>query len=142
MSDLFKLCCWVRGQPPENVIQMDISPTATVGTLRRLLKEAGELYGPPSTLRLYKLRDFVPTPFKKNLNGVILSEHGKLLDATDELSQVFLAPPPKRYLHIIVGTWRRRSKLALTIDSCLFRFTIPDNLLLVSRCRYLPRIFS
>ncbi|KAF9220860.1 hypothetical protein BS17DRAFT_820387, partial [Gyrodon lividus] len=106
MSDFFELCFWVRGQRANRVALIDISRTATVGTLQKLLKGSEEntfRAVDASALQLYKPRDPVPEPYDENLSSVILSELGEPLSPSHELSEVFTAPPPKRHIHIIVG---------------------------------------
>ncbi|KAI6006172.1 hypothetical protein F5J12DRAFT_684576, partial [Pisolithus orientalis] len=101
----FSLCCWVRGTPVAATFIITISRTETVYTLRDLIKESY-----PNTFRdvdapalqLFKLKNPLRRPYKETLNGVTLSTDGELLDPSDEISEVFAAPPPKRHIHIIV----------------------------------------
>ncbi|KAI5998563.1 hypothetical protein F5J12DRAFT_724822 [Pisolithus orientalis] len=105
MSDDFSLCCWVRGTSVDATFIIKISLTETVDTLRNLVKATRQLDDvPASDLRLFKLKDPLRRPYKETLNGVTLSTDGELLDPSDEISEVFAAPPPKRHIHIIVGT--------------------------------------
>ncbi|KAF9226140.1 hypothetical protein BS17DRAFT_878808, partial [Gyrodon lividus] len=102
MSDVLTLYCWVRGTDIDQLIDIKISRTETVSTLQKLLKESEGIEVPASALRLYKPRDPVPEPYDENISSVILSELGKPLSPSHELSEVFTAPPPKRHIHIIV----------------------------------------
>ncbi|KAF9219930.1 hypothetical protein BS17DRAFT_788291 [Gyrodon lividus] len=85
MSNFFELCYWVRGQPTTRVALIDISRTATISTLQKLLKGSEE-----NTFRA------------QNLGSVILSELGNPFPPSCELSDVFPAPPLEYHLHIIV----------------------------------------
>ena len=56
-----------------------------------------------NTFDLHMPNDPLPRPFNENLSKIILSGHAECLIELEELSEVFLEPPPKRDIHVIVG---------------------------------------
>ncbi|KAF9231852.1 hypothetical protein BU15DRAFT_19257, partial [Melanogaster broomeanus] len=104
-SDVFNLCCWVRGTDVDTSFVITVSRTGTVNALKTLLKESQPNKFrdvDAADLRLYKPRHPVAKPYDENLSSVVLSELGKPLSAWHELSEVFAVPPPTRHIHIIV----------------------------------------
>ena len=102
--DVAMLNCWVRGQATNLIFQVKVPRTEGVTVLEEAIKGKTQMDFPAHTLALYKPKDPVPRPYNENLSGVILSEHGELLDPWDVLSDVFPAPSPAGHIHIIVGT--------------------------------------
>jgi hypothetical protein len=103
MSEMFTLYCWVRGTEIHEYFGLKISPIDTVDTLKTMIKDCQALEMPASALRLYKPSVPLAEPFEASLGNVKLSNLGKPLLSSHEISSVFNEPPPKHYIHLIVG---------------------------------------
>jgi hypothetical protein len=103
MSEMFTLYCWIRGTEIHEYFGVKISRIDTVDTLKTMIKDNQALDIPASALRLYKPNLPVAEPYEASLGSVILSELGKPLLSSHEISSLFNEPPPKHHIHIIVG---------------------------------------
>lgn len=107
--DTLALTCWVRSGNDKPTFLITISKTCTVQDFQDAIKNKNKnaaAFRDVDALHLvlYKPKDPVPRPYKENLRKFILSDHAERLEGPDELSEVFLAPPPKHMIHVIVGT--------------------------------------
>ncbi|KAI5991047.1 hypothetical protein F5J12DRAFT_774053 [Pisolithus orientalis] len=90
MSDGFSLCCWVRGTSVAATFIITISRTATVYTLRDLIKESASLEVPAPALQLFKLKNPLRRPYKETLNGSLNTNNdGTLLNGRQKISACF-----------------------------------------------------
>ncbi|KAF8547259.1 hypothetical protein OG21DRAFT_1490380 [Imleria badia] len=98
------LNCWIRGRPSKVVIQVKISSTETVATLKEAVKNKKPtvFHVDADTISLYKPTDFVPRPYEENLGNIILSEQEKLGMGDEVLSTVFSHLPPA-HIHTIAA---------------------------------------
>ncbi|KAG1758952.1 hypothetical protein EV702DRAFT_929563, partial [Suillus placidus] len=99
---MFTLYCWIRGTEIHEHFSLKISQTETVHTLKTMIKDYQALEMPASVLRLYKPSLPVAEPFEASLGNVRLSELGKPLLPSYDISRLFDEPPPKHHIHIIV----------------------------------------
>jgi hypothetical protein len=104
MSDMFALCCWIRGTEIHECFTVKISPLESIDTLKVMIKASDTSGMPASALRLYKPHDPVAEPYEANLGKLQLSSHEAPLLPSRQISDLFKEPPPKGHIHIIVGT--------------------------------------
>ena len=95
MSELFTLCCWIRGHPVESIFCIETSPNEDVGAVKQKIKDSGS-----DTLR--DVAPFDPVPFY-GLSAVTLSTSGEPLPDALEISDIFVMQPHKCHIHLIVG---------------------------------------
>ncbi|KAF8836699.1 hypothetical protein BDN67DRAFT_280511 [Paxillus ammoniavirescens] len=143
MSEIVTLSCWVRGTPIDATFRVGVSLTEDVGTLKTLIKQlqANTFRDvDPLVIRVYKPKDPVPEPYDESLRSVALSDLGKPLPSSRQLSKEFVWPLAEDHIHIIVGTYPPRSKCALAFHP-FYRCTMSGHPVLVTRCKCRERFW-
>jgi hypothetical protein len=101
---ILELNCVVHDDDHHHIFPVKIAGTESVGTLKKLIKEAKKPafdHVTADSLRLWNVSIPVDDDFKENVGKFELSDEG-VLSPVDVLSEVFsVAPVPKR-VHIIV----------------------------------------
>ena len=99
MSELFTLCCWIRGHPAEFIFVIETSPGERVGAIKQKIKDSGGdtlRNVAPVDLRLYKLN--TPVPFH-GLSAVTLSVSGEPLPNALKISDIFVTQLLECHIH-------------------------------------------
>ncbi|KAI9462194.1 hypothetical protein HD554DRAFT_2175954 [Boletus coccyginus] len=103
--------CWIRGDRPIAQIY-HYSQAAVMG------------------IDLYKLKQPVPSPYRHNLQHVILSQNAELLEEDALLSEVFPVPLPRCHIYIIIEEIKKarpEMKDIFTSDIYVYKIKIPQG---------------
>ncbi|KAF8316713.1 uncharacterized protein EI90DRAFT_2944264, partial [Cantharellus anzutake] len=101
---ILELYCLVRGDDADHIFPVKIASTESVGTLKEIVREKNKFaleHMDAKTLTLWKVSIPVDDSFKENVKKVELEDAGSL-SPVDILSEIFLHPPQRRHLHIVV----------------------------------------
>ncbi|KAG0294132.1 hypothetical protein BGZ96_001754 [Linnemannia gamsii] len=104
-EDRLNLFCLVDGEPQSNVFSVKPTPADTVDDLKKLIKtEKTNDFSDVDADKLTLWRVSIPVVPANRHKPIVLTEVDSLteLEPTDDVSDVFDEPPPKKTIHIIV----------------------------------------
>jgi hypothetical protein len=142
-EDRLNLFCLVDGEPQSNVFSVKPSPADTVDDLKKLIKtEKTNQFSDVDADQLTLWRVSISVVPANKHKPIVLNEveSPTELEPTDDVSDVFDEPPPKKTIHIIVQRpppGNALTRLLLFVTCCWneLRYSI---LMLSSLCR--PRV--
>ncbi|KAF8325050.1 uncharacterized protein EI90DRAFT_3129111 [Cantharellus anzutake] len=101
---ILELYCLIRGSDANNIFPVEIASSKCVGALKKAIKEGRTPiidHVPADALTLWMVSIAVDNNFDEAMKTVELEDAGSL-SPVDILSEIFLHPPQRRHLHIVV----------------------------------------
>jgi hypothetical protein len=120
MSDTLDLNCWILGADAGQVFLVKILKTATVGTLKKVIKEEKKValqHVDADALSLWK----VSIPVDRRIKEKVKVKDEQVLLSVKRLSHLFENQPDDQHLHIVVQFPRHGAELSLAVTYFLIQ---------------------